>query len=351
MAGSYDHGQWLPMSPHQVITLTAGVLETYNPAWQPDYGDQTPPEGEGHYLGELGNHAGRWRLYVSGWHHRNETRWETVPLVVMNLMEDAASGLLANLSSRPDTSTAIVRGAQPVIENASEEGFDIEFVFAADVPASVRNSFYRAAYRWESVVVGNLPPESVSIYYGECAGSPGYIGEVDDLLVFVSMGYLGGRSGPQGRANVCVSGIRGDRVAPLPIAGWVWINRDATDDWNSVAPDFLDGITTHEIGHVLGFTPSILGASGHLRYYPTRHFAGPLARQAFTDQGGDAYAGDAVPMEMDSSHWHDHVLSGEIMAPSVGKSSVISRITVQALADLGYEVNVDAAEPYYKNVF
>lgn len=61
--------------------------------------------------------------------------------------------------------------------------------------------------------------------------------------------------------------------------------------------------------------------------------------------------GVAVPMADNSSHWHDDVLSGEIMAPSVASSSVISRITVQALADLGYEVDVSAAETYYKNVF
>ena len=354
LVGSYDHGQWIPMEPHQVLTLTAEDLETYNPEWHVYHPGVGRVPGEGVIgepfevqPGEEPPHAwtpmGQWRLYIQGWDADSQkgNQYEIVPLIVMNLMEDAATGLLANLSTRPDTSTTIVRDTEPVADNFAEN-FDLDFVFADDVPSSVRSSFQRAAYRWESVVVGDLMAENVSIARGECGGSQGYIGEVDDLLVFVSMGYLGGRSGPVGRANVCRSSIRGNHDALLPVAGWVLINRDARNSWNSVTESF-DAIVTHEIGHALGFTTSILGASGYLRYYPTRHFAGPLARQAFIDQGGETYTGAFVPMA-DGSHWHDDTLSGEIMAPSIAKSSVISHITVQALADLGYEVDLSAAE-------
>ncbi len=359
--GSGSGNVWIPLAPHETITATEEDLTTYNPAWHRFYPGAGPdlvdrgliPDG-GALRVPIDGLPGsdRWRLNVQAWRLDGEGyKDESVPLIVMSLIEDAQTGLLANLSSLPDTTTDIVRSGRPETGEDASDTFDIEFAFAAAVPDAVRRSFYRAAARWESVIVGNLPAENVLIYNGECGGSQGYRGEVDDLLVFVSMAYLGGRSGPQGRAGVCVSGIRGDSVTPMPVAGWAWVNRDATDNWDTVSSPFLDAIVTHELGHALGFTTSILAASGYLRYYPTRHFTGPLAQQAFIDQGGGSYAGDTVPMEADGSHWHDDVLSGEIMAPSIGSSSVISRITVQALADLGYEVDLNAAEFYYKNVF
>ena len=219
------------------------------------------------------------------------------------------------------TDSEIVRDRREAPAISSSD-FNIDFVFAPNVPVPVQGSFYTAADKWESIITGDLPSQDVSVYYGECGGSQGYIGNVDDLLIFVSMGNLGGRSGPVGRANVCVSALRGGNT-PLPVVGWVRINQDASDDWDTVT-ELFDAIVTHEIGHVLGFNSSTLYGSGYMRFHPSRHFAGPLANEAFDEQGGASYKGATVPMA-DSSHWHDDVLSGEIMAPSIASSSVISR--------------------------
>lgn len=48
------------------------------------------------------------------------------------------------------------------------------------------------------------------------------------------------------------------------------------------------------------------------------------------------------------SHWEESVFANELMTGwyNSGQTNPISRITVASLADLGYEVNMDAAESY-----
>lgn len=113
--GGSDYGAWIPLLPHEVITVTDEDLETYNPAWH----RRTPKpyvelEGEfvegGGILGEEDTeYVGRWRLYLQG-RIVDEVgfTFESVPLIVMHLMEDADTGILTNLSSLPDLTSAVV---------------------------------------------------------------------------------------------------------------------------------------------------------------------------------------------------------------------------------------------------
>ena len=86
--------------------------------------------------------------------------------------------------------------------------------------------------------------------------------------------------------------------------------------------------------------------SGFLQKSPGDvHFNGPRAIAAFNDAGGRNYTGKKVPLEEDGAHWRGFVLKGELMrAYDAGKS--VSAITIQALADLGYVVDVTQAVPY-----
>ena len=78
------------------------------------------------------------------------------------------------------------------------------------------------------------------------------------------------------------------------------------------------------------------------------HFNGPLAIVAFNDAGGWDYAGAKVPVERDASHWRFSVLTGELMGGGQTPSGTepLSAITIQALANLGYTVDVTQADPY-----
>ena len=81
------------------------------------------------------------------------------------------------------------------------------------------------------------------------------------------------------------------------------------------------------------------------------YFAGFQARRAFDQLGGRSYRGRKVPVQQggDDVHWRTSVFGGELM--TLGWTwpyhAPLSRITVASLADIGYEVNLDAADEYW----
>ena len=352
LVGAMDSSHWIHLEAHEVITITATDLETYNPAWE------NRSQGYQGMLNDPGYPVDRLRIYFKVWDATTNSQYndshinQLHPLIVMNLMEDSETGLIANLSTLPEMAVRAndeVDTTESDISDTPDDetaSFNIAFQFSDEVPQSVQDSLNRAATKWESIIIGDLPAYDLAIARGSCNGSAGYEGQVDDLLVFVSFRYLGGLSAAVGRADVCVSSNRGSGGSLLPVASWITVNKDATSDWSVMTPLF-DAIMKHELGHALGFAPQILQASGYMRYAPSNHFAGPLAVQAFNSQGGSGYDGNSVPMKGDSDHWDDNVMGGEIMASGIAKQSVISIITVQTFADLGYEVDTTAAEHFY----
>ena len=92
-------------------------------------------------------------------------------------------------------------------------------------------------------------------------------------------------------------------------------------------------------------------------------FEGRQAIQAFDDAGGSEHGGEKVPVENDRgddlffargtewSHWRASVFSrnaySELMVGSFASYMPLSAITIQSFADLGYQVDVSQADPYF----
>jgi hypothetical protein len=113
-------------------------------------------------------------------------------------------------------------------------------------------------------------------------------------------------------------------------------------------PDELYSVALHEIGHVLG-----IGAmwSGEIRGVSKSdpHFPGPSAVDAFDAADGTSYAGGKVPVQLEIlAHWRFEPMWIELMAPYhiPGTHSPLSAITLGALADLGWTIEMSLAEPY-----
>jgi len=126
----------------------------------------------------------------------------------------------------------------------------------------------------------------------------------------------------------------------------------------------LERVMLHEIGHVLGI--GSLWSRFDLLQDPSLpdnreadpHFAGPLAVSAFDAVGGADYPGGKVTVENDfehfsqprgslDSHWRTTAFGGELMVGRLDPNQPahpISAVTVASLADLGYEVNMSAAD-------
>ena len=123
----------------------------------------------------------------------------------------------------------------------------------------------------------------------------------------------------------------------------------------------LRRLTVHEMAHVLGFGTSsqwyalLDNPADGCDYIPGQntlpdtHFDGTAANSAFDQVGGDSYTGgEGVPVENDTErygsggldgHWREAVFDTELMTPSFSSGQPLSKVTIGALADLGYSVS------------
>ncbi|WP_420463119.1 leucine-rich repeat domain-containing protein [Candidatus Palauibacter sp.] len=224
--------------------------------------------------------------------------------------------------------------------------FHIELIFGEGFTEAEEAEVRRAAARWMELITGDLPDVPFEDTFCMRDRGPRLAGTIDDLMIEVSIQRQGG--GILASAGTC-----GYRQSGLPFMGGLRFNRDAyPPDAPPTGPSSMYVTALHEIGHVLG-----IGGRGwyDLLREPTyearldTHFPGPLAVEAFNEAGGRSYTGGKVPAENDARlganfHWRMGVLGGELMVAAGG--TALSAITLQALADLGYEVDVSGADPY-----
>ena len=233
------------------------------------------------------------------------------------------------------------REAKVFFDSFGKGDYDIELVFLSRFSERQKNVIQYTARRWMAVIRGDVPDyEFAEGWSGSCGGesfkiSPGE--KIDDLRIYVGS-YETGSTLWYGRP---VHGFGGPVIlrgrTRLPVVGCMAF------DLKSVR--LLD-VGLHEIGHVLGFG-TIWGELGFLRALDgDTHFDGPLATAAFNEAGGVNYHGAKVPVTHDGVHWRFPVLDGDIMAGNSGREIILSAITAQSLADLGYGIDVNQADAY-----
>jgi hypothetical protein len=114
----------------------------------------------------------------------------------------------------------------------------------------------------------------------------------------------------------------------------------------------LGDVITHEMGHVIGIG-TIWDLKGLLKGARTTNprFTGATAMAEYGKLKGSAPT--QVPVENTGgvgtadSHWRETLFRNELMSGFIaGAKNPISRVTVGSLQDLGYKVNMAAAEPY-----
>ena len=241
------------------------------------------------------------------------------------------------------------------VRTSSPGGFQIEVVFATPVTASQEAAVRAAAERWMAILAPtDLPDVPLDRTVG-CGGDPRFqrfVGTVDDVIAVVAVAEIDGPGRVLGRAGPCWL-----RASSFPFYGRIEL--DAADLERLEQTGDLEELVLHEMGHVLGIG-AIWDRRGLLRNpatdtrAPDTHFAGRRAIAAFDDAGGTGYAGAKVPVENTgsagsrNSHWRESVMALELMTSSlfIGVREPLSAITIQSLADLGYDVDPTLAEPY-----
>ena len=213
--------------------------------------------------------------------------------------------------------------------------FDITLDFAAGVSQAIRDAMTAAAFRWETVVTGDLT---------SVRDSDGTV--IDDIVIRVQPGLLGA-TGSDGSGNTLANArptafrTATDRNPFLPYAAEVGV------DMADAASSQLVTILAHEIGHALGFT----NVSNLLNLISGVRYVGANALQEYRNTF-DATA-TAVPLEGGGgagtafAHWSEATFGSELLTGYLNSGiNPLTRLTVAAFQDMGYSVNYSAADDY-----
>jgi hypothetical protein len=127
-------------------------------------------------------------------------------------------------------------------------------------------------------------------------------------------------------------------------------------------PTYLKGVMIHEFAHVLGFgglwqTVNYTAPNGVVSKVGNNFVDLPTATYQANSYAGWVYGGltgqrtpAAIPLDrLSLSHWDEGVFDTEMMTPIselLGVATPVSALTLAALRDLGWQVNMGAAEAY-----
>lgn len=273
-------------------------------------------------------------------------------IVTVNVAGDTAAEnnevFFVNLSNATNaaitkaTGTATIRNDDTAPKTTSEFQITVDYATSAygAVPVEIRAVCEKVAKRWSEVIVGDLP--SVT----DLA-----LGFTDDFRMTVTMGLLGTATGTDGSsqtlANAMPLEFRRDGMR-LPWLGITGIDPADTD------PQDLEATLLHEFGHALGLVPEVWDRKNLvLPLTDGPIFIGPNAVREFNTIYGESVRG--IPLEKEggagtkAAHWSESVLKTELMtgfAEMPGTRQPLSRITVGALADIGYTVDYAKADPF-----
>lgn len=198
--------------------------------------------------------------------------------------------------------------------------------------------FNQAANRWAQIITGDLPD---MVYNGVT---------VDDLLIAGTSSYIDGEYNILGQA-----GWQQRRTTGTGLPYYGEMKFDSADMNRMESEGTLYGVILHEMGHVLGIG-TMWEIKGLLTGKDTANprFTGALATAEYKALFGSQYTsvpvqGNDMAVGSRNSHWRESIFDTELMTPQAegaGIAMPISRMTIASLADIGYTVNMAAADPY-----
>jgi hypothetical protein len=251
---------------------------------------------------------------------------------------------VVSCGSGGDSPTSI-SPSNPIDSGSGTFAIQVRFIGNTFSP-SQQSLFLAAAQQWAEIITQDIPNIRLNIPAGEClSGSPAINQEVDDLLIDARGSDIDGNGGTLGSAGPCF--FREESL--LPVYGIM--DFDRADVARLEAEGQLDRVILHEMGHVLGIGTLWLDKnllSGVLSLNPV--YLGTGGRTQYAVLGGSG----SVPVENRGSvgtradHWRESIFDEELMTGflDAGVFNPLSRLTIGSLTDLGYQVNLSAAEPY-----
>lgn len=299
--------------------------------------------------------GGKRRITVVG--ANNEQLW------VMNLME-TPTGHITNLSTFPEN--------EPVAQHGSTSRYDIELVFASDVPDVVKTAAYGGRRVWEETITRDIAESDIYLAAGDCQNEEPFDRRVDDLVIFVAMEEMD--DDRVGYGQICTYYTQGGKR--FTKAGAIVLNKTRIEkslstscrgsstcrlkSWLEPLNSYPIKAVAHEIAHVIGFNKPYFEAAGYYEALSPPFFTGPKAIRAYEESSYRGIGGldksDGVPLRSDGSHLSDSFITwrrgdpkngpdqgSPLMGGDMNGLSDLSSITLAALEDLGYRVDMSRA--------
>ena len=246
---------------------------------------------------------------------------------------------------------AVVVVVVPPPPPPSDNGYvSIRWVGTAPSPA-VAAAFEAARTRINGLFnsFNGVSAIDLSVPAGACmAGAPALVETVPGIVIFAQVTPIDGAGGILGSAGPCL--VRNGTW--LPIVGAMQF--DSADMDAMVGGGLLNGVVLHEMMHTLGFGTIWGPGLQNEVASPTGadpRYIGTVGESAYAGLGA-ADAPSGVPVEntggsgTKGSHWRESVFHSELMTGWADGAMQLSRVTIGALKDFGYDVDLNKADSF-----
>ena len=262
-----------------------------------------------------------------------------------------SNGVVRVSSSAISSQVRVAVVVVPVPPPPTDNGF-VQIVWVGDTPApAVAAAFEAARVRINGLFnsFNGVSSLALNIPGGTCmAGSPDLVRTVNGIVIFAQVTAIDGVGGILGSAGPCL--VRNSTL--LPVVGAMQF--DAADMASMQSSGVLNGVVLHEMMHTLGFG-TIWGPGDRNEVAEPDgvdpRYIGANGQAGYADVGGlDVATG--VPVENTGgsgtrgSHWRESVFHTELMTGWADGAMQMSRATIGALKDFGYDVDVNKADPF-----